>query len=68
MTDTAKLAEAWADTEQRLPEGWSLDGLRCASMGLGLEDRSDDWVAVAVGPGAEELEAARVTHSRPSQR
>lgn len=28
--------------------------LRWASEGIGEEDRSDDWIAVAVGPAGEE--------------
>jgi len=57
MTDSDKLATAWADTQARLPEGWTLDGLRCASTGLGVDERSDDWIAVAAGPGSQEREA-----------
>ena len=57
MTDSDKLAGAWADAQSRLPEGWMLDGLRCASTGLGVGERSDDWIAVAAGPGAVEREA-----------
>ena len=44
------MSEAWAVTQERLPDGWSLDGLRCASTGLGRDQRSEDWVAVAIGP------------------
>jgi len=57
MTDSDKLATAWADTQARVPEGWMLDGLRCASTGLGVDERSDDWIAVAAGPGSQEREA-----------
>ena len=48
------LTQVWSQTEERLPQGWQLDGLRCASTGLGTEDRSEDWVAVAVSPTGEE--------------
>ena len=48
------LMTAWSATERSLPVGWRLDGLRCASTGLGEEQRSDDWVAVAVGPDGSE--------------
>ncbi len=57
MTDSDKLRRTWADTQSRLPEGWSLDGLRCASTSLGVDERSDDWIAVAVGPGSQGREA-----------
>jgi len=40
-----------------MPLGWHLDSLRCASTGLAAEQRSDGWVAVAVGPAGEKLEA-----------
>lgn len=53
-TDTDALTEAWRRTERALPDGWQLDGLRCASEGLAPEQRSDDWIAVAVGPDGEE--------------
>ncbi len=51
------LTLAWLDAEAALPAGWSLDGLRCASTGLSPEQRSDDWVARAVGPAAEVRES-----------
>jgi len=40
-----------------MPLGWHLDSLRCASTGLAPEQRSDRWVAVAVGPAGEKVEA-----------
>jgi hypothetical protein len=49
-----RLTRAWASTQDNLPEGWTLDGLRCASTGLSVESRSDEWVAVATGPTGEE--------------
>jgi hypothetical protein len=51
---TEELTEAWRRTAAALPEGWLLDGLRCASTGLGPEERSADWIAVAVGPQGQE--------------
>jgi hypothetical protein len=52
--DPSVLAAAWADAQGRLPDGWSLDSLRCASTGLDPASRSEEWVAVAVGPDGEE--------------
>jgi hypothetical protein len=46
--------EAWRRTEAALPVGWTLEGLRCASEGLAVEQRSDDWIAVALGPDGQE--------------
>ena len=57
MTASDNLSVAWAEAQARLPEGSSLVGLRCASTGLGPGQRSDDWVAVAVGPDEAEREA-----------
>ena len=51
-----QLTRAWNDAQARLPAGWTLDSLRCASTGLGTDQRSADWIAVAVGPGAEQRE------------
>ena len=48
---------AWIEIEAAMPLGWHLDSLRCASTGLAPEQRSDRWVAVAVGPAGEKLEA-----------
>jgi hypothetical protein len=48
------LTRAWTAAEERLPKGWRLDGLRCASTSLRPEDRSDDWLAVAVNADGEE--------------
>jgi hypothetical protein len=42
--------------------GWQVDGLRCASDGLAPDQRSDDWIAVALGPDGEER---RVRDSDP---
>jgi hypothetical protein len=50
---TDRLTRAWASTQAALPDDWTLDGLRCASSGLEQGQRSDDWVAVAVGPTGE---------------
>ena len=54
MDDKLDLAGAWTESQAQLPEGWALDSLRCASTGLGEAERSDDWVAIAIGPGGEE--------------
>ena len=52
--DADELAEAWRAAQARLPDGWTLEGLRCASTGLTPGQRSEDWVAVATGPSGEE--------------
>ena len=44
----------WQRTQAALPGGWQLDSLRCASEGSALHQRSDDWLAVAIGPDAVE--------------
>jgi hypothetical protein len=54
MDESRSVNEAWTITQERLPDGWTLDGLRCASSGLGQGQRSEDWIAVAVGPAGEE--------------
>jgi hypothetical protein len=56
-TDTPDMGAAWAGIQSVLPEGWTIDSLRCASEGLAVEQRSDDWIAVAVGPDGEERRA-----------
>jgi hypothetical protein len=48
------LTRAWREAEEQLPKGWRLDGLRCASTSLRPEDRSADWIAVAVNADGEE--------------
>jgi hypothetical protein len=48
------LTSAWRRTEEALPEGWRLDSLRCASEGLDEAGRSNDWLAVAIGPHGHE--------------
>jgi hypothetical protein len=52
--DTDALTRAWATAQDRLPIGWQLDGLRCASTGMAADQRSGDWVAVAIGPEGQE--------------
>lgn len=53
-SDTNAMTQAWADAEAKLPAGWQLDGLRCASTGLTPDKRSEEWIAVAIGPDGEE--------------
>lgn len=54
MDEADGVSRAWAAAQAALPEGWTLDALRCASPTLGPLGRSDDWVAVAVGPFGKE--------------
>jgi len=44
-----------------LPDDWQLDSLRCASASLRPEDRSDDWIAVAIDANGEEQTARAAT-------
>ena len=53
-SDSDQLTQVWRATQARLPAGWALEGLRCASTGLEAEQRSDEWVAVASGPSGEQ--------------
>lgn len=53
-SDNERLTDAWNRVQEELPPGWRLDGLRCASAGLAPDQRSDDWVAVAVSPDGDE--------------
>lgn len=53
---TDELTVAWRSAQARLPLGWVVDSLRCASTGLEAGRRSDDWVAVAVGPNEQRRE------------
>ena len=48
------LTKVWRDAEGRLPPGWRLDGLRCASTGLNPGERSADWIAAAVSQNGQE--------------
>ncbi|HMJ81451.1 MAG TPA: hypothetical protein VK592_10430 [Candidatus Dormibacteraeota bacterium] len=48
------LTTSWYAVADQLPAGWELDGLRCASSGLDSEERSDEWIAVAIGPNGDE--------------
>jgi hypothetical protein len=57
MAEATDLTTAWRSAQGHLPDGWRLEALRCASTSLSEEDRSDDWLAIAVGPGGEERTA-----------
>ena len=48
------LRTAWVESQHELPDGWRLEALRCASTSLQPEDRSESWIAVAIGPEGEE--------------
>ncbi len=49
------LGEIWREVQAALPAGWLLDSLRCAGTGLAVDQRSDEWIAVAVAPDGSEL-------------
>jgi hypothetical protein len=52
--DELDIATVWAEVQAALPAGWALDSLRCAGTGLAVEQRSADWIAVALaGDGTE---------------
>jgi len=55
--DSLDIAASWSAVEAALPVGWRLDGLRCTSAGLELNQRAEGWRAVAVGPSREEVVA-----------
>lgn len=57
---TRSIGDTWAIVQTALPDGWVLDGLRCASTGLTPEERSEEWMAVAVGPAGQKR-----THRAP---
>jgi hypothetical protein len=44
------VADLWREANAALPPGWTLQGLRCASIGLTPRERCDGWVAEACGP------------------
>lgn len=48
-----RLTRTWVAAQSRLPDGWMLDGLRCAAAGIADEASPDEWVATAVGPVGE---------------
>jgi hypothetical protein len=54
--DVEDINQVWDAAQLRLPDGWILDNLRCASGSLAVEDRSDDWIASAIGPNGEPRE------------
>jgi hypothetical protein len=54
--EQAGLNRAWIAASAALPLEWRLEGLTCASTGLGPEQRSDRWRAWAVGPKGERIE------------
>jgi hypothetical protein len=49
------MSKAWVELSAAMPLGWHLDSLRCASTGLQPDQRSNRWVAIAIGPNGHEL-------------
>jgi hypothetical protein len=58
------LTEAWHTAQEALPRGWRLEGLRCTSTGLAPDQRGDQWMAEACGPGSACL---KVESGEPDQ-
>lgn len=54
VSEPNELTNVWAEVQKKLPAGWTLGGLRCASTSLTPDQRSEDWIAVAVGPEGDE--------------
>ena len=52
-----ELRTAWVEAQHELPDGWRLEALRCASTSLRPDDRSESWIAVAIGIDGEERTA-----------
>jgi hypothetical protein len=68
LSHLGQLAAAYRATEAALPEGLRLDGLCCASTGLGPEERSDEWRALAADRQAQPLKDEETTSPRrPAQ-
>jgi len=55
------LTAIWREADAALPDDWHLDSLRCASSSIRVEDRSDDWIAVAVDANGAERTARAAT-------
>ncbi|HEX2766554.1 MAG TPA: hypothetical protein VHR55_07975 [Candidatus Limnocylindria bacterium] len=56
MDSADELTSAWRATQDRLPSGWTLDGIRCTSTGLAPQDRGEGWRALALGPDGQSIE------------
>lgn len=56
MSALSGMSKAWTKASAALPLGWELDSIRCASGGMSPEQRSDKWIAVALGPEGEEIQ------------
>ena len=61
MADDFDLTTAWREVEALLPAGWHLDGLRCASTGLRPEERSEEWIAVAIDAAGAKIQHRAAT-------
>lgn len=57
MDEPGDVTRAWREVESRLPDGWRLDGIRCTSTGLGVDERGDAWRALGVGPEGQSIDA-----------
>ena len=44
------LTDAWNDAASAAPNGWALQGLRCASKSVDADQRTSWWIAEACGP------------------
>ena len=61
MSEDVDIAPIWRDVQAGMPVCWTVDSLRCASTGLGAEQRSEDWIAVALTPHGAEVQARAPT-------
>jgi len=61
VADEFDLTTTWREVEALLPTGWHLDGLRCASTGLRPEDRSVEWIVVAIDASGAEIQHRAAT-------
>jgi hypothetical protein len=60
-SEDVDIAPIWREVQAGMPAGWTVDSLRCASTGLDAEQRSEDWIAVALTPHGAEVQSRALT-------
>ena len=50
-----RLGVIWNEVEGGLAPCWHVDSLRCASIGLEPQQRSDEWIGMAVADDGREV-------------
>jgi hypothetical protein len=59
-----RLGVIWNEVQSELAPGWHIDSLRCASIGLEPQQRSDEWIGMVVADDGRQVQSQASTPAK----